>query len=253
MSTAGNEAAAGDLKLVVPGKSTPAGAGVEWISAGWKLFAKAPVMWIVAFLILIVIAVIAGFIPVIGQLIFQILNPVFAAGLVVACRSLESGGEFELEHVFAGFKRQFANLVIVGLLLLGLEIAVVLVCGGIVGFGLITGAMHGQHEDLVPLLAASGMSFLLAALVGLALIVPVMMLYWFAPALVVLNGMTPVAAMKASFGGCLRNIVPFLIYGIVMMILAIVASIPLGLGMLVWVPLAVTSTYASYRQIFTEG
>jgi uncharacterized membrane protein len=49
----------------------------------------------------------------------------------------------------------------------------------------------------------------------------------------------------------MRNIIPFLVYGIVMMLLAIVAVIPFGLGMLVWVPLAITSTYTSYRAIFT--
>jgi uncharacterized membrane protein len=37
-----------------------------------------------------------------------------------------------------------------------------------------------------------------------------------------------------------------------MFIAAIVAVIPFGLGMLVWVPVAVASTYMGYRQIFTE-
>ena len=30
------------------------------------------------------------------------------------------------------------------------------------------------------------------------------------------------------------------------------AVIPFGLGMLVWMPLAIASTYAAYRQIYTE-
>jgi len=37
-----------------------------------------------------------------------------------------------------------------------------------------------------------------------------------------------------------------------MLVLAIVAMVPFGLGMLVWVPLMISSTYAAYRQIFTE-
>ena len=38
----------------------------------------------------------------------------------------------------------------------------------------------------------------------------------------------------------------------VMLVLCIVASIPLGLGLLAWIPLSFTSTYAAYRDIFTE-
>ena len=34
--------------------------------------------------------------------------------------------------------------------------------------------------------------------------------------------------------------------------LAIAAAIPLGLGLLVWLPLLVTSGYTSYRAVFTE-
>jgi uncharacterized membrane protein len=96
------------------------------------------------------------------------------------------------------------------------------------------------------------MSILFGSLVTLLLMVPLLMFYWFAPALVMLNDMAPAAAMKASFRGCMRNVVPFLVYGIIMLLLSFVALIPLGLGLLVWMPLAVTSTYAAYRMIYTE-
>ncbi len=86
----------------------------------------------------------------------------------------------------------------------------------------------------------------------LLLMIPLLMAYWFAPALVIMHGMGAVAAMKASFGACLRNFIPFLIYGIVMMVLVVVAMIPFGLGLLVWIPLSFTSTYAAYRDMFTE-
>jgi uncharacterized membrane protein len=67
-----------------------------------------------------------------------------------------------------------------------------------------------------------------------------------------LAGLTPVEAMKASFAGCLRNVVPFLVYGVIGLLLAIVASIPLGLGWLVLVPVAIASIYASYCDIFED-
>ena len=257
MSTAGTEpastAAHGEgLTLVLPGKSASAGDGVTWISQGWKLFVKAPLMWIVSILVLFVLAIVVSLIPIIGSLAFQLLNPVFAAGFVVACRSLERGGDFELDHLFAGFKTHFANLVIVGLLFLVGWILILVVVAGVTGFGIIMAVLSGDAENVAPAIAASGMSMLLGVLIMLALMVPLLMAYWFAPALVIMHNMAPVAAFKDSFMGCLRNLMPFLVYGIVMLVLCILAAIPFGLGMLVWVPLAISSSYAAYRAIFTE-
>jgi uncharacterized membrane protein len=96
----------------------------------------------------------------------------------------------------------------------------------------------------------------LAVLVGVLLFLlfylPLVMAIWFAPALIVLQGTEPWAAMKLSFIGCLRNILPFLIYGVVGIALAIVATIPLLLGWLVLGPVTVASVYASYCDIFEQ-
>ena len=239
------------LRLVEP-RATNAGAGIDWIGAGWRLFAQAPLMWIVSLLLIIVIAVVAGIIPVLGSLAFQVAQPVFHAGFIWACRSLETGGEFEIEHVFAGFKRNFANLIIVGLLFLAGSVVLLLVFAVFAGFGMIMAFMTGGTDDILPALMASGASIALGTLVILALMIPLAMAYWFAPALVMMHDMAPVASMKESFRGCLRNIVPFLVYGFVMMVLFFVACIPFGLGLLVWFPVFISSNYVAYRAIFTE-
>jgi uncharacterized membrane protein len=242
-----------DLKLSVPGRIEGAGAGWTWIVEGWRLFAKAPLMWIVALVLLLIIAVALGFIPIIGQLAFQVLTPVFSAGLVVACRSIERGEGFELEHIFAGFRTRLGSLVIVGLLSMLGWILIFLVFAMFAGFSILTALLAGNTDNMLVALSASGMTILLGTLVAMALSVPLVAAYWFAPALVVMHDMQPIAAMKASFFGCFRNFVPFLVYGIVMMVLAFLAMIPLGLGFFVWIPVAFASTYAAYRHIFTEG
>jgi uncharacterized membrane protein len=56
--------------------------------------------------------------------------------------------------------------------------------------------------------------------------------------------------MKESFTGCLKNIVPFLVYGIVAMVLGILASIPMALGWLVLGPVLAASMYTAYRDIY---
>jgi len=56
--------------------------------------------------------------------------------------------------------------------------------------------------------------------------------------------------MKASFEACLANLGPLLVYGLVYIGLAIIASIPLGLGWLVLGPMMAGSCYASWRRVF---
>ena len=245
-------AADADLKVVIPGRTRPAGDGVKWIGDGWRLFAKAPLMWILAMIILVVIWVVVGMIPILGWLALQIFTPVFYAGLIVACRSLERGGDFELEHLFAGFKTQFVSLMVTGAIFLVGWLLIFLVFAFFAGFGILGAIIAGNSQDILSAVAASTMALVLGGLVMLALMVPLLAAYWFAPALVVMHGVPPLEAMKASFGACLRNFIAFLLYGIVMFVLMIIAAIPFGLGMLVWIPLSFTSTYAAYRDIFTD-
>jgi uncharacterized membrane protein len=239
------------LTLVVPGRGTPLGAGWDWVARGFRLFTPAPLMWILAVIVLFVIAVVMALIPIVGQLVFQLLQPVLMGGLMVACRSLERGGEFELEHLFAGFSRRFGPLMIVGLVFLLGWLAIAAVFFMIAGLGMLGALMSGDAGSVMAAAGPGGLMILLGVLVMLALMIPLVAAYWFAPALVIIHDMPPVEAMKASFFACFRNFFTFVVYGIVMFVAAIIAAIPFGLGFLVWIPVAIASTYVAYRQIFT--
>lgn len=229
------------------GRSVEAGQGWSWIMQGFELFKKAPGMWIAMVVILFLILLVLAFIPLLGTLAMCLLMPVFAAGLLLGARKLHDGGQIEITQLFEGFKvPQTGNLVVLGALTLAGSILVMLPVIIIVGAGAVFGGLHGGAGGA----AAIGGSFLLAWLIAMALSVLLYMALWFAPALVVLRGVAPVAAVKASFAACLANIVPFLIYGIILLVLAIVASIPLGLGWLVLGPVVIASVYVSYRDIF---
>jgi len=99
---------------------------------------------------------------------------------------------------------------------------------------------------------AAGLTILLGVLIALALLLPLMAAYWFAPVLVVMHDMQPLDAMKASFFATFTNFIPFLVYSILMIPLFILAAIPFGLGFLVVIPMLIASVYVSYREIFTE-
>ena len=242
----------GGLRLVLPPRRERAGAGWTWIAQGWKLFARAPLMWILAILVWFVIAIVVNLVPFVGGLAFQAVNPAIAAGFMVACRSIEVGGDFELEQLFAGFRTRFGSLLVVGLIVIACWVLIFLVFAGVVGFSILGAILSGNSQRVVHDVMASALTIALGGLVALALSIPVMAAMWFAPALVAMHGMGPVQAMKESLVGCMVNFVPFLVWGIVMTVFAIVAAIPIGLGYLVWIPIAISSTYAAYRGIYTE-
>ncbi|HNQ57120.1 MAG: BPSS1780 family membrane protein [Candidatus Desulfobacillus denitrificans] len=228
------------------GRSVAAGRGIEWLKQGWQLFTKNPGMWIAIAVILMVVFIVLSFIPVIGGLAAQFLMPVFAGGILLGCRSLSEGGEFGIDTLFAGFKQNTTNLVLVGVFYLVGVIAITVLVFLIGGGAALTGGLIGRGPGVG--MAIGG--FFVALLVMLALMVPLAMAVWFAPALVVFRDIAPLEAMKASFFACLKNIVPFLVYGVIVFVLCVVAMIPFGLGMLVMVPVLMGALYSSYVEIF---
>lgn len=224
-------------------RSVDGGRGVTWWADGWALFMKNAGMWIVLALIMLVVYIILGIIPFIGALALSLLFPVFTAGWMLAARKVDSGGSLEIGDVFAAFTSdKLTSLVVIGALMLA-----VIVVLGIVAFVLGMGAAFGAASG------SGGGSFFMIMLMGLVSLVVGFVLgmaIWFAPALVVLKGMAPVDAVKASFAGCLKNIVAFIVYGVVYIVAAIVASIPFGLGWIVLMPVLMLTMYVGYKDLF---
>ncbi len=235
-------------EFVSAGRSVPAANGWNWIVQGWNLFKRQPGIWIALIVVLMVIFIVLAFIPILGSLASMVLGPVFAGGLVIGCRDLEQRGELKIEHLFAGFRERFGTLASLGLLYLAATVIIALLAGLATGAKL-SGLLGGAPTDPAAVLAAA-MTLLLAALIMLALMLPVVMAIWFAPPLAVFHQLGAIEALKSSFAGCLRNIMPFLVYGVILLGLSIVASIPFGLGWLVLGPVVAASIYTAYRDIF---
>jgi uncharacterized membrane protein len=237
-------AAALEGEFVPEGQAQPAGNGWNWITSGWGMFRQNPGIWILVVVIFFVLAIVIQIIPILGPIAMSLLGPVFVGGLMIGCRALEQGEALEVGHLFAGFREGLGKLVLIGVFSLVAFILVVVVVGLMVGGSVFAIAAGGGQPDM-----RMG-AIALAVLVGLALALPIYMAMWFAPALVALQEMEVVEALKASFFACLKNIVTFLVYGVIMFVLAIVASIPFGLGWLVLGPVLIASVYTAYRDIF---
>jgi hypothetical protein len=231
------------------GRAVAAGQGWAWIAGGFDLFKKQPGIWIGLVVVLFVIMLVLGLIPIVGAIATLLLLPVFTGGMMLGCQALQRGGALEMGHLFAGFKNQTGNLFVLGALGIVGWIIVMLPVFAIVGTGAVFGAMRGDTAGA----GAMGVSLILAFLVAAGLSILVYMALWFAPALVVLRGVAPVAAIKESFLACLKNIIPFLLYGIILLVLGIIATIPFGLGWLVLGPVIIASVYLAYRDIYGEA
>jgi len=236
-------------QFVPEGRTVPVGNGWGWIRDGWSLFTKAPGPWVLIVIVFLAITIVLSLIPVLGSLAVTVLGPVFSGGVMLGCRDLDRGEALTVGHLFAGFRDKGGPLALIGVFgLVGLILAVlvsVLVAG--TGFG--TASMFlGAPPDENMAVAATGI--ILSVLIMLALLLPVYMAMWFAPALVALRDLTAGEALKRSFGGALKNILPFLVYGLVLVPLAIVASLPLALGWLVLAPVLMASLYTGYRDIY---
>jgi hypothetical protein len=234
--------------IVAQPRAVSAGRGWEWIADGFSLFKKQPGTWILIIIVFSVCLIALAMLPLLGALANLVLMQVFMGGLMLGCRALDTDQPFELGHLFAGFKQSTGDLMVLGVLVLvGWVIAmipVVIIMGGGAVMTMMMGGSPAVH------LGAVGASLMVGVLSMLAIALLLYMALWFAPALIVFNGLKPVDAMKASFVACLKNFIPFLVYGVIITVLTMIAAIPFMLGFLVLGPVWIASVYTGYRDIF---
>ena len=240
-----------DGAFIPTGRTVAAGNGSNWITDAWNLFKGQKGTWIGLILVFLVIIFVLSFIPFIGPLALNLIGPILIGGVMLGCEAVRKGEPMTVGFLFAGFSKNAGRLAGVGAFMILAYIAMFAILALVFGTAMIGMFMGGMNNDPAAM-AAMGMTVLLAVLVLLALSIPLYMAVWFSYPLIVLNDFTVGQALKASFFACLKNMMPFLIYGIVAFLLAIVASIPAGLGWLVLGPVLLASIYTGYRDIYYE-
>lgn len=240
--------------------------GWYWVVEGFALYRKNIGMWIaISALYIMASGLVAQILP-IAMLLLILLAQVFNAGFMLASRDLDRGKALTLRHLIAGFGHNPAQLVTIG----GFFLVGLILISGIAmyaGAGALFGAievnqMHGGDptEAMIGAKGAAAISLLAVML----LLVPLMMLILFAPALIVFHGMTAMEAAKQSFIGCLRNFPAFSVYGLALGAVGLVLGtlfallgiseeifmVAIKLLMVLLLPLTNTSIYAGYKDIF---
>jgi uncharacterized membrane protein len=255
-----NSPSASDLPPVTGGsasepRTVDSGQGWNWIAQAWGLFLRNPGVWIVDFVILLILYFVLHILPVVGHVASYVLWPVVMGGLMLGCRSLARGQRFEVGHLFAGFKTNTSQLVMLGIF--NLVILLVIVCVAAVaimvaGGGAVFAAVSVESLWTAMLSGALVLFALLGLLIVMLLAIPLTMAMWFAPCLVVFRNASAIDAMVLSFNACLKNIVPFLVFGVIALIPFVVLFVTV-LGWIVLFPVLIASVYTSYRDVFAES
>ena len=229
-------------------RAVPASNAFEWLKQGWALFIVNPGLWIALTIVLLVILLGLNIVPMIGTLAANLLMPVLSAGMLLACQKVSNGEELEIADLFAGFKQNTGDMIMLGVLymvaMLIIVVVVIVLGGGSMAGGVLMGRPAGVG------LAFGGM--LLAMLLSLVLSVPLFMAIWFAPALVFFHDMQPLAAMKASFAAGVKNWLAMFVFALLLAVAMFFAALPFFVGFLLLIPLFTGAIYASYLDIF-EG
>lgn len=251
MATSGAESAQGpqfnpDANLVEAGKAT------SWYGYGFDQFKANAGVWIGMLVVLFVMMFALAVVPVIGSLAGNLLMPVFFGGLMLACQAHAQGKPVTFDFLFAGFKDKFGALVLIGLFWMIGVLLITIVAGffAAIFFGgaIATGAVMGG-AGLMGLGITAMLGFILLALI---VSIPLAMAIWFAPSLVVFHNVAPFDALMMSLKSSLKNWTAFLLFFILYIVFAILATIPFGLGWLVLGPVLIGAMYAAYRDIFLK-
>jgi hypothetical protein len=214
---------------------------VGWLKSGFSLFSKTWLTWIIGGVAFFVASFILNLIPLIGQLLTMALGPLAGVGVILAIDNFQNGQSSSISQIIEAVKGKFSPVLVVILINIGLSIISALVIGG----GVTVGAIGGQ-QSMVAGLAMAGLSIIVGLTVGFMIFLANV----FSLPLIALTNISGVDAVKASISANISNIVPMLVYGVISLVLFFLGMIPLGLGLIIVIPMSIGSIYFATKDIF---
>ena len=159
--------------------------GWQWFRTGFARYRRNPVLmlfWVMSYWTMLGLA---GLVPVVGDMLVAALAPVLLVGVLAGCRALDSETMPSFTLLFSGFRNRLQPLMGLGvlhfLLTLGVLGLTALVDGGVLLQFMAKSTLGAAGES--PMVAPENLS-LSAMLLALAVYVPVMLAFAYAPLLV---------------------------------------------------------------------
>ncbi|PKO90295.1 MAG: hypothetical protein CVU16_10480 [Betaproteobacteria bacterium HGW-Betaproteobacteria-10] len=248
-------------------QTLPATAGGQWLLSGYAIFKRNPPVLSMLVISYWFTVIFLNILPIVGALAASLLIPGLSVGLMQAARNVERGQPIGLQTLYGGLKENTKTLLALGGLYLFCTLAILGLSALVDGGDLFRYMLADTKAERA---ALEDTDFVLPALFVIALLVPLIMAYWFAPVLAAWHRLTLGRALFFSFIACWVNWRPFLVFGIGLLFLAgIIPGLVLGLLLvlfpaaqgfisvivmalmgLIVAPIVFASFYASYRDIF---
>ncbi len=200
-------------------------AGLNWLQGGWAAFRAGGALLIGMALATLLALLLLSLIPWLGVILAPIAGTFLYAGMLQGLRRHASGGDFAFDDLYSAFADQdkMVHLVI---------IALVPVIGAVLRSALGTGFVAGVIGALIMLAVAA--------------------LTYFAVPLVLFRQMDALQALKSSVDGVVRNLPAVVVFWMVSVLLTALAILPVGLGLLVLVPVLLGAAYEAYAEIYGD-
>lgn len=184
----------------------PAASGWRWIREGAQIFARSPVVWMALVFCYWVTLSLVGALPLIGPFVGLVALPACAALFMNVARLTSVGRAVTPPELFAGFRANPRGLLMLGGAYLFAFAAVLSFSALFDGGDLAQYVLNGRRPE-----SESNAGALAAALAYL----PVMLAYWFSPALVTWENMSAPKALFYSFYAGWKNWRGFLVYAVI--------------------------------------
>jgi hypothetical protein len=247
------EPAAEEAQFIPGGRSVPMRNAFTWIADAWGLFKEQPGLWIGFILVFAALPVLpvvlaiplkgtpfAGIILFFG-LILLFMHILFIAGAIYSCDLLRRKGSFTFSDLFVACNRDYDTAPLLAIWLIGWGCIIVLM--NILPNSPSTAT--GAPPDTI---------YTVRSIIAFVWMVICSMAFWFAPALVMMHGISPVKAIRMSFFACLKNILPTGIIGIIVAsVMTFIETLPFLPGLLAMLPVIMLMcflNYTLYRDIF---
>jgi len=240
----------GDRRFRPEGRALPASAGWHWFGFAWRLFKGKPLGWWAVLVLIFGSFGLASLIPVVS-LLTSIAFPIMVAGLgACACSQLRDG-DFQIREVFAGFGPSSKALFQAGGLYAAISV-LSMACMLLLGSGspseLFLGSMAERQKAMSQVFAGGGpavWAYVVVMCLAMSGVV-------FSPYLIHERQIPVLQAFLMSGKACFRNFLAGLVWVLSYLLWAVVATIPVGLGWLVLLPVVFLTSYVAYCDNFYE-
>ena len=207
-------------------RSYPFKAGKDWYVEGWDLLRKDPFKNVGVGLCMAIFPVLFSYFPLIGKFIAPLISSALTLGFYVYAKELEKEGTGRFKNLFIILEEKAVLQRLIPYFVAS------------VFMSLIVAGVSSLH---LPFAGAWGLCIYLLWVAGTVFSLP--MIY---------EGKDFFSSVRVNFEATHRNWVPFVAMALVGLAALILSLIPLGLGVVIFIPLSHFAWYRSFKNILSH-